>query len=535
MNTACESVPSSGLKGLTPIANGAATPSEAVVFESRGCVLVLADDVSAGYVAQRVAQHFTTVVFAPGVDVRDWGSRVTSVGRKVTHLHGYLGAFQASIHSVDEVTDIGAASPNPGGLFDLVLDLSAQPLITDEVKPYGYFSPGADEPQLAQAFAAMQALVGRFSKPRYFNYSAQLCAHGASSVKGCSRCLDVCSTRAISSSGHRITVNPHLCQGCATCTLSCPTGALSFKVPDRQTLTDRLQTVLAQAGKGVTLVVYEHDSDALTQMVTANPKVVLFQVEPLPAFGDELWLRALALGASALVLVDDSDLPAKARALIEECVAQTQLVLTALHFNADCVTFLKTDALAGWLELHASVSHATQSAIQVAPLKSWDKFKRLAWVDALRQLDGTPPAQSQTLSVGASFGALQIDPKRCSLCFACVNLCPTRALNARGESLQQLMFQESACVQCGLCVNACPEHALALQPRVAPLTLARMTSVVLHQDALLPCTSCGVPFISGKMLASSWNMLKDHPVLAKGGRAALMTCPNCRQQEMLDN
>jgi len=534
MMTTSEAAPLAALAGLTLITSGVGVRSDSVVFESRGCVLILADDVSAGLVAQRVAQHHTVVVFAPGVDVRDWGPRVTAVGRKVTHLHGYLGAFQGEIHLGDDVTDIGAASPNPGRFFDLVLDLSADPLIAAEVKPYGYFAPGADEPQLAQALASMRALVGHFSKPRYFDYMAQLCAHSTSGVTGCTRCLSACSAQAIRSAGDSIAVDPHLCQGCASCTLSCPTGALTFKAPDRPTLVGRLQTVLADVGPGVTLVVHEHASDPLTKMAASDHKVVFFQVQPLPAFGDELWLRALSMGAAALVLVDDDSLPAKTRALIVERVVQMQTVLNATGFSADRITFVKEMALTAWLGAPAARAPVPLPSAPVAPLKSWDKFKRLAWVDGLRQLGGTPNAQPQPLSAGAFFGMVQIDTGRCSLCFACVNLCPTRALNARRESLQQLVFQESACVQCGLCVTACPEHALSLQARVASLSLSRMTSVVLHQDELLKCTSCGTPFISQKMLASSWNKLKDHPELSKGGRGALKTCPSCRQQEMIE-
>lgn len=524
-----------GLAGLTRVADGASASPDLVVYESRGCVLVLGDDASAGEVAQRVAAHHTTVVFAPGADVRDWGPRVTVVGRRVTHLKGYLGAFQASIQVGDEVTDIGAASPNPGRYFDLVLDLSAKPLLDAQVKPYGYFAPGPDEVALSKAIATLQALVGRFSKPRYFNYSAQLCAHGSSGLSGCDRCLSVCSAQAILSAGDSIVVDPHLCQGCASCTLSCPTGALSMKAPDRQTLGERLQAVLADAGPGFTLLVHALDLDVVTQSAWAQHHVVFFQVNPLPAFGDELWLRALALGADNLVLLDDASLHETTRALLEARVGQMQTLLKSMGHSPTRLAFVKTDDLTHWLQTPSSTNHQQVKASTAAPLKSWFKFKRLAWVDGLRQLGGELSAQPLPLpAAGAPLGAVRVDATRCTLCFACVNLCPTRALNGRNEALQQLVFQESACVQCGLCVKVCPEQAVTLQPRVAPQALAQMTSVVLHQDEQFKCTSCGTPFISRKLLESGLKRIKDHPVLAQGGRETLMTCPSCRQREMLE-
>lgn len=534
MSTAGVATPPVGLAGLTPVNGDAHTSPEVVVYESRGCVLVLGDDASVGEVAQRVAAHHTTVVFAPGADVRDWGPRVTAVGRRVTHLTGHLGAFQAGIQVGEEFTDVGAASPNPGRYFDMVLDLCAKPLIADEVLPYGYFTTGANEAVLSQAIAAMRTLVGRFSKPRYFNYAAQLCAHGSSGLTGCTRCLNVCSANAITSVGSSIQVDPYLCQGCASCTLSCPTGALTFKAPERQTLGERLQAVLADAGQGVTLLVHASDLDAQTQATWSQHKVVLFQVNPLPALGDELWLRALALGAIRLVLLDDGALHGKTRALLEERVSQVQTMLKAIGESPSKLAFVSLAALPGWLQTHAGSNQFRQAATPVAPLKSWDKFKRLAWVDGLRQMGGNLTTQPVMLPTGAPVGTVRVDDSRCTMCFACVNLCPTRALSARQGALQQLVFQESACVQCGLCVKVCPEQAVSLQARFAPAAMTQMTSVVLHQDEQFKCTSCGTPFINRRLLESSLERIKDHPVLAQGGRQTLMTCPSCRQKEMLE-
>ena len=63
--------------------------------------------------------------------------------------------------------------------FDLVLDLSREPLIRLHQLPQGYLAPG-DDP-LEQALAAQQlaGLVGEFEKPRFFSYSSRICARAA--------------------------------------------------------------------------------------------------------------------------------------------------------------------------------------------------------------------------------------------------------------------------------------------------------------------------------------------------------------------
>ena len=534
---------------LTPLASGVTVSPEQVLYESLGSVLVLGDDASVGEVAEIVAQHRRTVVFAPGIEARAFGSHVTAVGRQVTAVRGHLGSFQAEVRSADGASDIGAASPNSSRLFDIVLDLGLQPLLTSAVTPPGYFAPGQDAKARAAAIESVLGLVGRFTKPRYFSYQSDLCAHSASGVPGCTRCLGVCSAQAIVSTGATIQVDPHLCQGCATCTLACPTGALSFRFPSRAVLGQRLQQALSECGAvKVALIVHSGVLDVEVQLAISKHGALSMLVDPLPAFGEELWLRALALGAETLVLVDDGVMSQQSRLMITSRVAQMHALLPALGIARKRLAWLTTAELRGWLEARSlekdaaptELSPRTSAAVggpapaEPVSANSWVRYKRLAWLDGLRLLAiGGPTDTNVELPVGAAFGEVRVNRQRCTLCFACTNLCPTSALKANNANTQQLIFREGACVQCGLCVQGCPEKALSLHARFATQALARKTSVVLHQDEQILCKSCGTPFISRRLLASSLERLKDHPVMAQGGREALMTCPACRQREML--
>jgi ferredoxin len=254
----------------------------------------------------------------------------------------------------------------------------------------------------------------------------------------------------------------------------------------------------------------------------------------VPAFGDELWLHALALGAQVLVLLLPEGTPIKKRELMRQKVAQVKLVLQAMGQNADRLVCIEAAGLLDWLAQNpAHQARATPAKSSAPALPSWAKFKRLAWIDGIRQLGVLPTAQATSLPQGSCMGKVQVNTARCSLCFACVHVCPSHALLAVNEATPKLVFQESACVQCGLCVRACPEDALNLLPRMAAVNFSQMASVVLHQEAQLKCTACGRPFISRRQLASSLERLKDHAIMQHGGREALITCPSCRQQEML--
>ena len=78
--------------------------------------------------------------------------------------------------------------------FDLVLDLSREPLIRTHELPQGYFAPGDDPLEQALAAQKLAGLVGEFEKPKFFSYNARICAHSRSGKQGCNACIDVCST-----------------------------------------------------------------------------------------------------------------------------------------------------------------------------------------------------------------------------------------------------------------------------------------------------------------------------------------------------
>lgn len=522
---------------LSPVEPGTTASPDAVAFESRGAVLVIGDGADIAAAVTRVAQHHRTAAVAPGIDAVRWPSRVTAVGVRVAALRGHLGAFRAELRLPEGMKDIGAASSNRDGLFDLVLDLGRKPLWPAELAPLGYFAPEDDAAALDAALVAMQKLVGSFTKPRYFSYQPDWCAHGSSGLTGCTQCLSVCAASAITSAGDRIRVDPYLCQGCATCTLACPTGALSFRTPTRDSLRQQMVDALGQSSVSKpVLVVHGSAQTAAVAEAIGQANASLLAVDPLQAFGDELWLDAFALGASAVVLVDDGSGLLATRALIETRVKQTTELLRASDRVGSRLALVALPDLAAWL---AALPPRTDAGAAPAgaphAIKQLPAAKRPAVLDALGRMQTSACAPSPvTLPAGSSFGEVRVERSLCTLCFACVNLCPTGALASHNGPTPQLRFQEDACIQCGLCERGCPEKAVVLHPRYRTQPSALGDSRVLAEDSLQPCAACGTPFISRKLLASSLERLNGHQVMASGGRARLMMCPSCRQAGTLE-
>ena len=121
--------------------------------------------------------------------------------------------------------------------------------------------------------------------------------------------------------------------------------------------------------------------------------------------------------------------------------------------------------------------------------------------------------------------------QRCTLCHACVQLCPTGALRKPGHALA---FLESACVQCGLCVNGCPERALNAEPRFAPdLHLTGAEVILKPASELFRCVACGTPFAPRSLVEGSINHVREHPMFQGDGLRLLQMCMDCRQKASL--
>ena len=512
-----------------------AVDPEWISFTSRGVVLVTGKAVRVLATLTKLPAPLRVVAFVPdATDDTVVPGNVRLIAAPILSLTGYLGRFSATSVPVNgEPIDAGRFGWDEDRRFDLILDLNDAPLLPHEVGPYGYFAPRTED-ELVAALAQTREQPSTWRKPRYFDYRTAMCAHGAAGVAGCTRCLDACPAGAIASAGDKVAFDPFLCHGCGTCAAVCPEGAVRYADPPVDTLLERLRVMLSawlSAGAPPPkLIVFVQSGPTLEGQAAPAiaPDSLPYSVRALAAFGIEMWFAALAWGAAQIVLVPNSTTArASLRALDEELLV-ARAILSALGESPERIVLGES------AQTVPAPPPGKRSAIAGALSQESKRSTLYAALDHLSQ-SGTHSNQTVRLPPRASLGSVEVNQDLCTVCFACVNLCPTHALTNADSSIPELRLTESRCVQCGLCEHGCPERAISLLPQINLDRAARENPRVLCVDQSFQCVRCGAPFISKRMLARSMEMMKDHPLLRQEGIERLKLCMTCRAQAtMLD-
>jgi ferredoxin len=481
--------------------------------------------------------------------------------------------------------DFERAAAEESERFDLILDVQEEAQIALHQPPQGYFHAG-DEQALVAAVLSLRESVGEFEKPKFFDYRQKLCAHTRNGQIGCTACIDVCSAVAIRSdavtkgrtTSGGVVVEPHLCVGCGACTTVCPSGALGYAAPRANEMGARiramLQTYARAGGKDAALLVHSQEAGAAVVEALGRAARVDRSLHGVPArvlplevwhtasVGIDLWLSAIAYGASQVwVLVTHEEAPAY-REAIDAQMRVAQAILNGLGFAGEHfriagggeVSRLQSPeapvgpasarAEAGRADpalqrfdaalrrpAAASVTRAASFAVQPDKRTTLD----LALDHLLRQ--APTPVEAIALPAPAAapspFGAVEVDRAACTLCLACVGACPEGALLDNADS-PRLSFIETNCVQCGLCASTCPEKAISLVPRLllADGGKARRQPRVLNEAEPFRCIRCAKPFGTLRAIEAMVSRLSGHAMFQ--GRAAerLQMCGDCRVIEL---
>jgi ferredoxin len=503
-----------------------------VDYRSRGRTLVVGAARDALPLADRLSMTLPVTVLL--LDAHDGAARLYPVHAAHTvALAGWLGAFEARWQA--------AGQPVGEGTFDLVLDLCPARLIDSHQRPNGYHAPGLDETARADSVEALLDMVGDFEKPKYFSYKERICAHGRNGIKACTACVDICSARAIFSDGDKVKVNPYLCAGCGACGTVCPTGAMSYVYPPVPVTGKRIQTLLRtyrEAG-GAQPVLLLHDASGQSVLNslgdTVPGRVLPLALHHIASTGIDVWLSALAYGASGIAILCTGDEAPQYVAALSEQMQIAQAVVDGLgyvgpHFQLLQVGASSVDAAK---ELALGLRHAPRGDVPSAPAVfhlAVDKRNTLDY--ALDHLHRHAPLKPEhiALPVRSPFGALALDRKACSLCMSCVGVCPAGALQD-GQGTPQLRFIEKNCVQCGLCANTCPENAIALVPRMS-FAPERMQAVVINESQPFHCIRCAKAFGTLHMVENMLGRLAGHPAFS-GNLDRLKMCGDCRVVDMM--
>ncbi|HTV31246.1 MAG TPA: 4Fe-4S dicluster domain-containing protein [Xanthobacteraceae bacterium] len=519
-----------------------------VHLTSQGAVLICGRDEKAIETALLLKDHLNvTVLLSQPADIAPRRVNEFPIAKGVIRsASGHLGAFKVI------VDDFALAAPSSRARLDFESALDGAKLQCDIILDVSGNTPFFPAPALRDGYvradpgnptevlrAALKArdLVGDFDKPRYVTFTEELCAHSRSGIVGCRRCLDLCPAGAIVPNGDHVTIDTGICAGCGQCTAACPTGAAAYALPPADALLRKVRALLTiyreTGGRNPVLLLHDsqHGSNLIDALARYGPglpaNTLPLGLNEITQIGLESIVAAFAYGASDVRLLVRAK-PLHDLAGLHKTVALAQPILGALGYGSLATIETDDPDILG-AELRA-IDPQPSSPRPASFMPTGQKRELLHL--ALRALhDAAPTAvESVALPAGAPFGSVEIDTQGCTLCLACVAVCPTGALRDDPER-PALRFAEDACVQCGLCEATCPEKVITLVPRI---DFAAVTAPlrVLKQEEPFTCIRCGKPFgvkstierVSAKLAGQHW--------MYRGGAAKrldlIKMCDTCR-------
>jgi ferredoxin len=526
-------------------------------MRSEGSVLVYGQDETTLEIAKQISTRLSVVcILNGGLDLQP--PRLMDVPIFVGNIKsasGHLGNFEVIVNDYAAIQvssrvnlEISTKNKDVPIKFDLILDISnGEPLFPAPEKRDGYFHVDTNNPVgIQRAIFDLVDLVGDFEKPRYIKYDSNICVHARSSQIGCTRCLDVCPTSAITSVQDEVAIDPYICAGCGSCAAVCPTGAVSYQLPAGNFIFERVKLLLnsyLNAG-GQKPILLLHDIAHGEGMVAAianlgqdkqwglPSNVLPFALNEVTQVGFDFFAVALAFGADAIrILIGPSNLGE-----IDGLKSQIDLIETAtigLGYGSNRVMLLdQVDPEDVADALYSIGTYAPINPADFAPMGSKRSLANLA-LNHLHEHAPTP-VDLLSLSTGAPFGAIQVNTESCTLCLSCVAACPTGALKDNPDS-PQFTFTETACVQCGLCRTICPESVITLAPQFNFNEEARKAMVVKEEEPF-ECIKCGDPFGVKSSINQMVEKLRGHSMFADDAALdRIKMCPDCRVTDQFDD
>ncbi|MET3845078.1 4Fe-4S binding protein [Bradyrhizobium sp. OAE829] len=531
-------------------------PISMVTLESSGVALIYGSDEIAIDAAQRLADRLdiTVLLSKPGDVMPRRSNEFPVLKGTIRNARGHLGAFELAIddYALPQPSSraklvFGAARNGATSTCDLILDLSGgTPLFpAHELRPGYLRADPRDRAAVERAISDAGNLVGTFDKPRFIQFEEALCAHSRSGITGCTRCLDLCPTGAITPNGKAVAIDANVCAGCGACASVCPTGAASYALPSADALMRRLRTLLQTYRKagGSNGIVLFHDGehgdaliDALARFGAGLPAHVLpLRVNEVTQLGPESIAAVFAYGGSGVAILTRGK-PKHDIAGLRRTAGTSDTVVAALGFGAGLVRILETDDPD---QLRAMLDAAPGGVATPKPAGFVPRgAKRSVLETTFRELHLAAPApvDSVPLAPGAPFGGVNLNVEGCTLCHACVTACPTGALSDNPDRAM-LRFTESLCVQCGLCEATCPEKVITLEPRLdfaawnAPLR-------VLKEEEPFNCIACGKPFGTKSSIERVLAKLGEKHWMFQGANAkridVIKMCADCRVEAVVN-
>src|SRR5882762_1756851 len=316
-------------------------PISMVTLESNGVALIYGRDEVAIEAAQRLADRLdiTVLLSKPGDVTPRRSNEFPILKGTVRNARGHLGAFELDIDdyalplpSSRARLVFGPSRDGATSSCELILDLSGGvPMFpAHDLRPGYLRADPRDRAAVERAIADAGGLVGTFDKPRYIHFEESLCAHSRSGIIGCTRCLDLCPTGAITPNGNSVVIDANVCAGCGSCASVCPTGAASYSLPSADALMRRLRTLMQTYRKAGGI-------DALARFGAGLPANVLpLRVNEVTQLGPEIVAAVFAYGGSGVAIVTRAK-PRHDISGLRQAGEMSDSIISALGFGAGLV------------------------------------------------------------------------------------------------------------------------------------------------------------------------------------------------------
>lgn len=452
---------------------------------------------------------------------------------QLTGAQGALGNFRLEFARLQALNPAGRGAPGYGEVkttarseCDVFIDLrGGAPAFPSHEKRNGYFwADPARAGELERIALTARERVGEFEKTVYFRLETSLCAHSRSNQPGCTRCLDVCPTEAIFSFGEHVQIDSDICAGCGSCAAVCPTSAVTMNETPFEALTQAMAVMakvyrehtheaprlvfhtLGAGADAIALLARYHDGLA--------DDLIPLGLDHVDRIGHAEIMAAFGAGYAEVLILADNETDRQA---VTAEVELAQAMLKGTRNSPSRVRVIAAEELGGAGDNAGRVS---EPVLLVGGRRDITRVTVNAMAD---NIDGPIPLPS-----GAPYGAIEINPDKCTLCLACVSLCPTGALGDHPDR-PEVQFTENACVQCGVCESTCPETAINLVPQLDVSNNA-LSARALHGEDPFECIKCGRPFGVASTINRIVEKLENkHWMYSKSDNVQLIKmCDDCR-------